>query len=377
MICSRGAAYMGLILGRIETIPLAVQSRATGQLIKNAQAQLRIVGSDFTNPIELTAACEEGIFFGTFTQSDLKMAKTKEDCQSSDWENILKKEFSDDVSKFPLKEEVELWGKLTSLEEYGESGALVGTELSADIPEFELQIRSKGTFFAVYGLFQLILKDIEAVPDSDRQEFDMLAWLALQSSKVTKLTQDLQGLEAENRDLKEALVVKEEDIETMEEDYRKILEDLEDRYYQDVISKKKKILELQGEDPHALDSLNQVSKLRNATNLNQVLIENISYGGSSSKYATIKKRRVSSKKNELQQEKTMLVPSSDINIKLDATEYSQEDDEGESGDDVNGATSQSRKTSGQNVVKDEHDGDFISEEVKTGEPGSDDTDYSE
>lgn len=371
---------MGLILGRIETIPLAVQSRATGQHIKNAQAQLRIVGAVLKNPIELTAACEEGIFFGTFTNSDLNMAKKKQDCQISEWENILQNVFNEGASRLPLKKEVELWGKLTSLEEYGESGALVGTELSDEIPEFELLIRSKGTFFTVYGLFQLKLKDIEAVPGSERQEFDMLAWLALQSSKIAKLTQTLQVCETENRDLKEALCVKEEEIETIEQDYRKILEDVEDRYYQDVISKKKKILELQGEDPHALDSLSQVSKVRNANNLNQVLVENIAYGESSKKYATIKKTRVSSKKSERRQEKARLKPSSDVDIKLDSTEYSQEDDADGSSDSDNGAKSPSRKCKSQDPsteVKDEHEADFVSEEGNTGEPGSEDTDYSE
>lgn len=272
--------------GKFENIPLTVIDKNSGNVVKEDVVLIRIRDIPDLSLIHVTAACQEGVFDTQLSRLKLKRAKTKADLSEEVWLTITSALLNSDISseaRLPAGyEDVVLMGKLISLEQYDpETGELVGDELADDAPEFEISICSKGVLSVTYGTFQLPLRSVEEADVSERKEFDILRWVQLQTAQMQELRKQLSVERARAAEQEQIAKIKEREIRNMDRDYQLILLDLEDRFYQVLNSKRRRIRELEGNDTSDLDLLNVTYRKRNATNLNHVNIEDIALGNAS------------------------------------------------------------------------------------------------
>ncbi|GEQ72239.1 hypothetical protein JCM33374_g5926 [Metschnikowia sp. JCM 33374] len=269
--------------GKVISISLDVFSRSTERKVKTASAQVKVVWENEGQVLYLLAACEEGMFEGRFTSSKIKKAKVKQDLRNDDWEDIMSYLFNSNLMEEKCApagfDNVTLKGRLTSSEEYdAATGELIGDDLSSLPPDFELSVRTDDLLAVEYGSMMLRYKDVEESPDSDRASMNLLNWI----SEITQQMQVLQGEFFERkRRLEEAeaiIIEKNRAIEEMESDYKTILHDIEDRFFQVLQSKKRKIAQLEGDSPERFDMLNENYKDRQKSNLRILKLEDIVIG---------------------------------------------------------------------------------------------------
>lgn len=264
------------------TAPLTVIQKQNGQTIKLVSTLLRLIlaGSD---SIRVIAACQEGMFETQLSRLKLKRAKTNLLISSEEWTAITLSLLNTDAYSIPpLPEKFSdtlLVGKLVSLEQYDpETGDLIGDELADEVPEFELSVCSQGVLLVVYGTFKLLYKSMEDSKDAERHDYDLLQWVQLQTAQIKTLREKLAQARERASEQEQIAEIKEEEIRDTNKEYQTIILDLEDRFYQALNSKRRKIRELEGADLSDLDALNLEYKKRNRDNLNHVNIEDIMLG---------------------------------------------------------------------------------------------------
>lgn len=269
--------------GHFETIPLTIILKLTGATIKQSFMLLRISHTPDSKLVHVIAACEEGVFDTQLSRLKIKRGKRKSDLSEEKWLSITNCLFKDDLlatTTLPKEfENVVFIGKLTSLEQYDEvTGDLIGDELAEEVPEFELVICSKGILLVTYGSFELPLRATDELTSVERNEYDVLQWVRWQTDQIKELKTKFLEADTRAREQEQIATIKENEIQDMTKDYKFIILDLEDRFFQVLESKKRKIRELEGSDSSDLEVLNLEYKRRNAQNLNVVNIEDIEMG---------------------------------------------------------------------------------------------------
>lgn len=316
---------------RIVSIPLVVILRNENKEVKQTEAQLRI--TPIGNTVRLIAACQEGVFEKELTETSIRNGKDKTDLQESEWLGLTSSLLGNAALSFVSHRAI-LWGKLISLEEYDpHTGSLLGDELAEEAPEFELSIRTEGVLPITYGLFLLKFVNVEEISPEDRAEYDMLTWVGFQARKTKQLLEKLQETQNKLQEYERTLSVKEHEIEEMTSDYKLIIRDLEDRFFQVLNSKKRRIFELEGNGncKEALESLNLVYEERNALNLHHIKVEDILSGDSYKNYVAAytqsapKRRRV--RKSPQAKSLPKSEPDSPIQNKDECKNASDEDDQ--------------------------------------------------
>lgn len=290
--------------GKFETIPLTIILRETGSTVKETFMLLRISHALESRFVHVIAACEEGVFDAQLSRPKIKRGKTKADLSEENWLSITNTLFNDDfLSETALPKEFEnvyFVGKLTSLEQYDEvTGDLIGDELADEVPEFELSICSKGILLVIYGSFKLSLRSTEGLMGMERQKYDILQWVQWQTEQIKELKTKLLDSDRRAGDQEQIATIKEDEIKEMTNDYKSIILDLEDRFFQVLESKKRKIRELEGDDSSDLELLNLEYKKRNAQNLNIVNIEDIVLGDAHTEIRKPQRKRI---KKEVEEE---------------------------------------------------------------------------
>lgn len=280
---------------RIISIPSSVTNRKTNEVVKDAVVQLKIHRLDEKAELQIVVACEEGIFLQAFSQEALKNCKTKPDLDQQIWMLILDTLLQVNLfaqTSLPTKySTVTLQGKLYSLENYDpETGQLNGDDLCEEPPEFELYVKTEGRLPVTLGMMVIPNKDPE---NCTNDETDMLLWLLIASHQIELLRQSLLVCNKELQMHKDIANIKEQEIKEVTSDYQMILTDLQDRFFQVLNEKKKKILQLEGNPFTGLDILNSRYKERSKLNLNRVNIEDIVIGEGSKQYGERKKRKKS------------------------------------------------------------------------------------
>ncbi|OBA24220.1 hypothetical protein METBIDRAFT_20192, partial [Metschnikowia bicuspidata var. bicuspidata NRRL YB-4993] len=275
--------------GKVVSISLDVVSRETGRRVKTALAQLKISRLDGAAMLHLLAACEEGMFEAQLSPTKLKRAKTKKDLSNEEWEILSLFMFDANLvaetSAPDGFENVIFAGRLTSLEEYDpDTGELIGEELSETPPEFELFVRTGDRLPVEYGAMFLQHVDMDEVAHTDREKMDLLTWILEQSVQNLELQAELSKTRRRLEEIEAVLVQKERTIEEMESDYKTILRDMEDRFFQVLQSKKRKIAELEGDKVEDFGTLNQSYKERQKSNLKILHLEDIIVGEEHKKY---------------------------------------------------------------------------------------------
>lgn len=261
------------------TVPLTVIQKQNGSTIKTITTPLRILEAG-KDAVRVIAACQEGIFETVLSRLKIKQAKTNLLVNNEEWSAIVASLASTGLDELELPEKFEnlvLSGKLISLEQYDTNGELKGDELADEVPQFELSVCSDGLLRVVYGVFKLEFQAMEE--KSHTKDYDLLEWVQLQTRMTEDLRVKLREAEERAKEEQEIAKVKEDEIKDMTEDYRSILHDLQDRFFQVLHSKKQRIRELEGNDNSDLDLLNFEYKKRNRDNLNHVNIEDIMLEG--------------------------------------------------------------------------------------------------
>lgn len=301
------------------TIPLTVVQKQNGSTVKTITTPLRILAAG-KDTVRVIAACQEGIFETILSRLKIKRAKTNVLVNNEDWSAIVASLISVGPEKVELPEKFDnltLSGKLISLEQYDTNGELKGDELAEEIPQFELSICSEGPLLVVYGFFKLEFQAMEE--KSHTKDYDLLEWVQLQTKMIENLRDSLKEAEERATEQEEIAKVKEDEIKDMTKDYRSILHDLQDRFFQVLQSKKQRIRELEGNDHSDLELLNFEYKERNRDNLNHVNIEDIMLEGAHLELER-KRPRVAKKGN------TKTKTNSETRTKATKAEISQEEE---------------------------------------------------
>lgn len=278
---------------RIVTIPIDVIKRQTSQTVKSASAQLKIRLPTEIDSLELVVACEEGLFLGVYDKPSLVKFKTKENLKDETWLLILKSLL--DTNLFERRalpadySNLVLHGKLYSLENYDiQNGRLIDNDLSEEVPEFELLIKTEGMLSVTFGVIPIQSTDPEICSDNDS---DMLSWILIATSQIESLRRSLYKFKNEFEVYKEVAEVKEREVLELTTDYQMILRDLQDRFFQVLNEKKVRIQQLEGESVSNLELLNNDYVKRSKLNLNRVNIEDIIIDEESMQYKDKRKRK--------------------------------------------------------------------------------------
>lgn len=333
--------------GKFETIPLTIILRKTGSTVKETFMLLRISHALESRFVHVIAACEEGVFDAQLSRPKIKRGKTKADLSEDNWLSITNALFSDDFlgeTALPNEfENVNFMGKLTSLEQYDEvTGDLIGDELADEVPEFELSICSKGILLIIYGSFKLSLRSTDGLMGEERQKYDVLQWVQWQTEQIKELKTKFLKSDKHARDQEKIATIKEDEIKEMTNDYKSIILDLEDRFFQVLESKKRKIRELEGDDSSDLDLLNLEYKKRNAQNLNIVNIEDIVLGDAHTEIKKPQRKRIKKEvreeMEEIKEEESDRPLGSDVSDSEDENDHidEEEDASNEDGDNEDG-----------------------------------------
>ena len=283
------------LTSRVVSISLDVISRDSGRKVKTSRAQLRIEKTH-EDVLRLLTACEEGMFEARFTASKLKKAKVNQDLSEEKWENITKYLFHanvlDEVTAPAGYENVSITGRLISLEDYDpETGVLVGDELSDIPPELQLSVRTSDVLSVEYGRISLQHIDAENLSETDREGTNLLAWIEENVSQMGIVQAELFDKKRQLRDFEAVMAEKQRMIDEMETDYRTILNDVEDRFFQVLESKKRRIAQLEGENPEDFALLNEKYKRRQKSNLKILNLEDIIVGEKDRKYGERRLRK--------------------------------------------------------------------------------------
>ncbi|KAM9901349.1 hypothetical protein OXX79_004594 [Metschnikowia pulcherrima] len=283
------------LTSRVVSISLDVISRDSGRKVKTSRAQLRIEKTHEDIPRLLTA-CEEGMFEARFTASKLKKAKVNQDLSEEKWENITQYLFHanvlDEITAPAGYENVTITGRLISSEDYDpETGVLVGDELSERPPELHLSMRTSDVLSVEYGRISLQHIDAENLSETDREGTNLLAWIEENVSQMEFVQAELFDKNRQLRDFEAVMAEKQRMIDEMETDYRTILNDIEDRFFQVLESKKRRIAQLEGENPEDFASLNEKYKRRQKSNLKILNLEDIIVGEKDRKYGERRLRK--------------------------------------------------------------------------------------
>lgn len=278
---------------RIKTVDITVINKLTKSTIKNASAQLKIEWQEDTQLLKLVVACEEGIFSLQYTKSDLIARKLKADLDNEVWRQTLEFLFDADVFheiKLPQENSnVVLQGKLYSMDAYDESGQLLKDELCEEIPSFELYVQTKGFLSVALGMIPLDYRD----PDScSADEADMLSWLLIATKQIELLRNELFKARLTSETFEKISAIKESEMAELTSDYKLIIRDFQDRFFQILQSKKQRIRELEGDSGVNLQDLNHGYVERSKLNLNRVNIDDIEIGDESKEYGKKRIRKV-------------------------------------------------------------------------------------
>lgn len=263
---------------RIFTVPLDIYRSKDGAFIKHAEAQVKTVSID-TNNLRVVVACQEGIFGVDLSKTKIRRCKSKEDLEDEDWINICFGVLLNNTEGLQRSlETIECRVHLDSSEQYDEkTGELLNEELAEEEPRAELEIGSTGILLVLYGKFELILSNSDGT-QQEKDDADLLKWISLQSRHTRKLEQDNEKVRGQVKDLQLVVDCKEREIKETISDYDFIIKELENRYFQVLNSKKKKIFELEGISTKKLDPLNEKFKRDNEHNLNRVTVNEILQG---------------------------------------------------------------------------------------------------
>lgn len=311
---------------RIISVPISVIDHLTNKFVKDATAQIKVGEGDSDQSLRLVVACEEGIFSQSYSDSELKQNKTKSDLDESTWMSIVASLFQTNIysSQNPTSEysKVVLHGKLYSLDEYDPgSGQLLKTELADVPPLFELYIKTEGVLSVVLGVIPV---RNEEPNESSTDEADMLSWILILTSQVESLRRTHFLMKDKFVSITEIADLREREIKEITEDYQRILDDLQDRFFQILDAKKKKIRELEGDDSSNLKLLNFEYVERSKLNLNHVRIEDIQIGENSKQYSERRKRRKVELAKKSKTRNTACTTGGGKSVKKDKTEVSKE-----------------------------------------------------
>lgn len=260
---------------RIFTVPLDIYNKRNGDFIKCAEAQVKVNTDSEADTTAVVVACQEGIFGAVLTTTKIRRCKTNTDLSDARWHELFSQclGFSDAVSS-----DVEARVRLDSYERYDSHGDLIGDELAAEEPQMELAIRTVGTLLVVYGKIALQLKSAEDASKQELADMDLLQWISIQCKQLSEEQKKNRNMQEANERIRLEVECKEREIKETINDYTAILKDLENRYYQVLNSKRRKIFELEGIDQRELDPLNETFKKKNEHNLDSVTVDDILRG---------------------------------------------------------------------------------------------------
>lgn len=254
-----------ILLGTILRVPLIIEDKATSETIKNSSLWLHVSGADYepsNNPLfinkSLTAICSEGYFHKTLTTDNSNRVFRRYipniDLSNDKHFELLNNLFPLDLeslieakqtTKDPTQQQqqLKLMAKLISDKSNYDANNEYLDDIEPNKNNIVLSIKTDAKYAVTIGTIELPPVDIENNPYLNDEE-NLLNWMELYNSQNESLLElliesnnNLDRLKSENQKL-------ELNLELTKNDYDKIIEDLELKFYLVLNSKKDKIYEL-------------------------------------------------------------------------------------------------------------------------------------
>lgn len=253
-----------ILLGIILRIPLIIEDKETSETIKNSSLWLHVSRGDYepsNSPLfinkSLTAICSEGYFHKTLT-TDNSNRVFRRYIPNIDLSND--KHFALLNNLFPLDLESLIEAKQTTKDPTQQQQLKLTAKLIGDKSKYDanneylediepnknnivLSIKTDAKYAVTIGTIELPSIEIEKHPYLNDEE-NLLNWMELYNYQNESLLElliesnnSLDQLKSENQEL-------ELNLELTKNDYNKIIEDLELKFYLALNSKKDKIFEL-------------------------------------------------------------------------------------------------------------------------------------
>lgn len=262
----------------IVSVPLLIASRETNQPIKKSSAQVRAAFDPEPDRLTLIAACEEGIFETQLSPRQLQQAKAKESLEPETWQCIVFRLLGLEPptgSPAPGPQALVFSARLATDDSYDPDTGELLAPCGDSLPEFELSITTQDVLSILYGRLVLPFKDVDQAPPSERAQYNLLTWILEAALWNKQLRADVRQTHALLEQQKSMCGCLEDEILQMTSDYKAILRDLENRFFQVLNEKRRRIAELEPASAGDLELLNLEYVKRNSTNLNRVHVEDI------------------------------------------------------------------------------------------------------
>lgn len=285
-----------IMSGKIFSVPLNIDQAATKKTLFKTRISLHVSkapdeatksgNSKLGGIRSVVAICSEGTFYTILTDDTiLSMRKNRQRHKFADdkWLELVKEMFSFDdellrtengmdnfqvIATLITSNEYDLdLKKLADNEEISESNLTVSIQTNDKIP-------------VTIGSFTLDAIDefqdsMNANPSHElrEQEFDVFSWLDVLGDQNERLKQIVKKLTSNNNSLATERDFKTKEIQQIISEHDVIINDLQDKFYQVLNSKKAKIWELEGKDTNDLDYLNEKYVEEQKLNLNHISID--------------------------------------------------------------------------------------------------------
>lgn len=256
--------------GTIRKIPLKVEVESTGRSFKS---RMFLYISQVKDGISIGAMHDEGTFQTTLTKSGIQKLRQKKQAQKYGegvWEDVVRDLFGD-YQRTKEAKELQITGRLLTANDYDiEKKELIEDDV-VEGSKVWINIETTSKLPITVATFQLRAIDPEEdVEGFDPRGFQVLNWLDALCEQNERLRRIVATLTAERELLTEERDFKTQELNDIADEQQRVIEDLQDKFYQLLNSKKARIWELEGRDPHELDGLNQKYIEENKLNFNHM-----------------------------------------------------------------------------------------------------------
>lgn len=197
--------------------------------------------------VRIHALFDEGTFYCELTLAQIEELRNgKDESTSHEWTQFVTQALT---GAGPLK----LSGVLETTNRYDvHSHKLLDEEV--DDLQLTVSIQSGARVPVRLGTFAM------APLHDDSEQQDVFTWLEDAVSMNETIKHKLEQCEQQRDQLKQEVAAREEEVRVADMDHRRILDDLQDKFYQVLTSKKMRIWQLEGRNPDELARLNETRR---------------------------------------------------------------------------------------------------------------------
>lgn len=268
---------ISILKGSVFSIPLIIEDIASKEVICQRKLYVHVTKQEVTKKEDnysfvsrqITAIAPEGCYHNVIDKARAQKMKRMQ-CDDSEWESIIDRLFplttTNDTNE---KADIIMEARLSTKKENYHNGQLKeDTEILNDY--VTITLKTKGRLSKTWGSIELSMVDDEEEDEDYMQEQDVFNWIDHLDNDNQRLCQEVTSIQEELQKTNQERTVYKQALQEMQQSHKRIITDLEDKFYRILEAKKQRIVELE-RFPDKLEGLNHDFIERNKLNLNRPL----------------------------------------------------------------------------------------------------------